>query len=212
VKDLVVIGGGGHAKVVIATARAAGYEVIGVLDEDETKHGKVILDVPITGGLDLLRNGIYERAVIAIGDNRKRQRVVHYYEGFCTWVTLIHPYSFVHSTCSIGDGTVVFAGVVIQPETVIGEHCIVNTSASVDHDCFLGDFVHIAPGVRLTGGVRVEEGAFVGAGAVVIPQRTVGEWSIVGAGSVVTKDVRPYSKVAGVPAKEIGLVDSNKEE
>jgi len=67
VKDLVVIGGGGHAKVVIATARAAGYEVIGILDEDETKHGKVILDVPITGGLDLLRSGMYERAVIAIG-------------------------------------------------------------------------------------------------------------------------------------------------
>jgi len=89
VKDLVVIGGG-HAKVVIATARAAGYEVIGILDEDETKHGRVILDVPITGGLDLLRSGIYERAVIAIGDNRKRQRVARYYKGFCTWVTLIH--------------------------------------------------------------------------------------------------------------------------
>jgi len=154
VKDLVVIGGGGHAKVVIATARAVGYEVTGILDEDETKYGKFVLDVPIIGGLDLLRSGMYERAVIAIGDNRERQRIAHYYKGFCTWVTLIHPYSFVHSTCLIGDGTVVFAGVVIQPETIIGEHCIVNTSASVDHDCFLGDFVHIAPGVRLTGGVR----------------------------------------------------------
>jgi len=109
-------------------------------------------------------------------------------------VTLIHPYSFVHSTCSIGDDNVVFAGVVIQPETVIGEHCIVNTSASVGHDCFLGDFVQIAPGVRLTGGAKVEEGAFVGAGAVVI------------------KDVRPYSKVVGVPAKEIGSVDASKGE
>jgi len=212
VKDLVVIGGGGHSKVVIATARAVGFEVTGILDEDETKYGKVILDVPIIGGLDLLRNGMYERAVIAIGDNRKRQRIAHYYKGFCTWMTLIHPFSFVHSTCSIGDGTVVFAGAVTQPETIIGEHCIVNTSASVDHDCSLADFVHIGPGVRLTGGVKVEEGAFVGAGAVVIPQRTVGEWSVVGAGAVVTKDVKPYSKVVGVPAREIDSIDANKGE
>ena len=211
-KDLVVIGGGGHAKVVIATARAVGYEVTGILDEDETKYGKFILDVPIIGGLDLLRSGMYERAVIAIGDNRERQRIAHYYKGFCTWVTLIHPFSFVHSTCSIGDGTVAFAGVVIHPESIIGEHCIVNTSALVGHDCFLGDFVHIGPGVRLTGGAKVEEGAFVGTGAVVIPKRTVGAWSVVGAGAVVIKDVRPYSKVVGVPAKEIGSVDASKGE
>jgi len=212
VKDLVVIGGGGHAKVVIATARAVGYEVTGILDEDETKYGKFVLDVPIIGGLDLLRSGMYERAVIAIGDNRERQRIAHYYKGFCTWVTLIHPFSFVHSTCSIGDGTVAFAGVVIHPESIIGEHCIVNTSALVDHDCILGDFVHVGPGVRLTGGAKVEEGAFVGTGAVVIPKRTVGAWSVVGAGAVVIEDVRPYSKVVGVPAKEIGSVDASKGE
>jgi len=105
-----------------------------------------------------------------------------------------------------------YLGAVINPEAIVGNHCIVNTLSLVGHDCFVGDFAHVSAGVRLTGGVRVEEGAFVGAGAVVIPQRTVGEWSIVGAGAVVTKDVRPYSKVAGVPAKEIGLVDSNKEE
>ena len=192
-KDLFVIGGG-HAKVVIATGRAVGYEVTDALEEDETKYGEVILDVPIAGGLDLLRSEMYERAEIAIGDNRKRQRVAHYYKGFCTWVTLIHPFSFVHSTCSIADGTVVFAGVVIHPETIIGEHCIVNTSASVDHDCFLADFVHVGPGVRLTGGVKVEDGAFVGAGAVVI------------------KDVRPYLKAVGVPAKEIGSIDASKGE
>ena len=128
------------------------------------------------GGLDLLRSGMYERAVIAIGDNRERQRIAHYYKGLCTWMTLIHPYSFVHSTCSIGDGSVAFGGVVIQPGIIIGEHRIVKTSASVDHDCFLRDFVHIGPGVRFAGGVTVEEDAFVGAGAVAI------------------KDVAPYPK------------------
>ena len=211
-KDLVIIGGGGHAKIVLSVAMATGFNVIGILDDDASKAGAKILGVPVIGSTNLLRKGIFERAVIAVGDNKKRQSIAETYSDLCEWAILIHPQSIVHSTCYINERTVIVCGAVVQPDAIVGKHCIIGISASLSHDCFLGDFVHIAPGVRLTGGVRVEEGAFVGAGAVVIPQRTVGEWSIVGAGSVVTKDVRPYSKVAGVPAKEIGLVDSNKEE
>jgi len=212
VKDLVIIGGGGHAKNVLSVAMATGFNVIGILDDDASKAGAKILGVPVIGSTNLLRKGIFERAVIAVGDNKKRQSIAETYSDLCEWAILIHPQSIVHSTCYINEGTVIVCGAVVQPDAIVGKHCIIGISASLSHDCFLGDFVHIAPGVRLTGGVRVEEGAFVGAGAVVIPQRTVGEWSIVGAGAVVTKDVRPYSKVAGVPAKEIGSGDSRKEE
>jgi acetyltransferase-like isoleucine patch superfamily enzyme len=101
----------------------------------------------------------------------------------------------------IGEGTVIFAGVILQPRTRIGSHVIVNTAASVDHDGLLEDFVHVAPGARLSGQVTIREGALMGVGSAAIPGTTVGAWAVVGAGGAVVADVAPGATALGVPAR-----------
>jgi acetyltransferase-like isoleucine patch superfamily enzyme len=97
----------------------------------------------------------------------------------------------------------VCAGAIVQPGASIGSHTIINTGASVDHDCGIGDFVHIAPGVHLAGGVRIAEGAFLGIGAGVLPNVCVGEWAVLGAGAVAIRDVGARSVAVGVPATRV---------
>ena len=128
---------------------------------------------------------------IAVGDNANRKAEAKKHDGSGYFPILVHPHAWVsgqfpavpHST-SIGDGTVIMAGAVVQPRVTIGKHCIINTCASVSHDCTLGDFVHVAPGARLCGNVTVGEGALIGAGAVCVPGAVIAPWSLVKAGSV----------------------------
>jgi sugar O-acyltransferase (sialic acid O-acetyltransferase NeuD family) len=203
VKEVIVLGAGGHAKVVIATLRELEFEVKAVLDDNESKWGKHILGIKIIGPLELIKSGNFEQAVIAIGDNKTRKKIAEKYNGFCRWISIIHPFSYVHPSVEIGEGSVIFAGAVIQPEVVIGKHVIINTSASVDHDCKIEDFVHIAPGVHLAGGVLVGEGSLLGIGSSVVPYKRIGKWTAIGAGSVVINDIQDFLTVVGVPARPI---------
>ncbi len=196
-----VIGAGGHAKVVVSTLRAIGTEIAGVLDEDPSKIGSEVLGVEVVGVV-ADHSGKGNEAIIAIGSNQVRQRLAAEFQ--FEWTQAIHPSAVVGTCKEIGSGAAIFAGVVVQPDTFVGRHAILNTSCSVDHDCEIGDFSHIAPGAHLAGSVRVGEGAFIGAGAVVIPGVSVGAWSIVGAGAVVIRDVDPQTAVIGNPAQLIG--------
>jgi len=196
--EIVIVGAGGHAKVVIATIRAAGGEVVAAYDDDEGRWGSRVLGVTIRGtASEAELSGV--PAVIAIGDNRARQTVADQIPA--DWMTVLHPSAIVHPSASIGRGTVVFAGTVIQPEAAVGDHVIVNTAASIDHDCNIGDFVHLGPGARLCGGVTVREGALLGVGAKVAPGVSIGPWATVGAGGVCVTDVAESSTVVGVPAR-----------
>ncbi|HMS54844.1 MAG TPA: acetyltransferase [Fimbriimonadaceae bacterium] len=189
--SLAVIGAGGHARVVIGLCRALGLDVRGLYDDFETNS---VMGVPILG----TTSSASGPAVLAIGDNRVRQRLSTLP---CQWLTLVHPAAWVDPTVRLGAGSVVFAGAVIQPEAVLGSHCIVNTSASVDHECRLADFAQVAPGAHLGGRVIVGEGAFLGIGASVIQGIEIGAWATVGAGAAVVKHVEPGVQVVGVPAK-----------
>lgn len=203
-KHIWIIGAGGHAKVVIGTARAMECaDPIGVLDDDPARVGSEVLGVPVLGAIDVetvARLGV-ERAVLAIGNNRVRAELAARLAGHVAWATLIHPSAVVAPTAHIGEGAVVFAGAVIQPDAVIGRHAIVNTGATIDHDCVIGDFAHIAPGVHLAGNVHIGEGAFMGIGSCAVPGVRVGNWATVGAGGVVIADVPPSVMVKGVPAR-----------
>lgn len=197
-----VLGAGGHAKVVIATLQAAGWEVAGAYDDDEARWGEEVLGVPIRGALVEARGADVEGAVLGIGSNRDRRRIAG--ELDLSWVAAVHPSAVVHPSVQVGPGTVVFAGAVIQPDAEIGRHAIVNTAASIDHDCRVGDFVHVAPGCRLGGGVTVGEGALLGIGSAVLPGVEVGAWATVGAGAAVVRPVADGATVAGVPARSTG--------
>jgi sugar O-acyltransferase (sialic acid O-acetyltransferase NeuD family) len=203
-RALLLLGAGGHAKVVISTAKAQGWQVCAALDDNSERWGSQIEGVPITGGLETATQW-KEWAFIAIGDNHVRSALSQRYQ-LC-WATLIHPTAWIADSAKIREGTLITAGVVVQPAAQVGRHVILNTACSVDHDCVVGDWAHVAPGARLTGGVQVDEGALIGAGAVVLPNIHVGAWSVVGAGAIVTHDVPPHTVVVGVPARPVGRGD-----
>jgi sugar O-acyltransferase (sialic acid O-acetyltransferase NeuD family) len=199
---VVVLGAGGHAKVVIGTLLAAGFRISGAYDDEPSKRGTSVLGVPVVGRLDALVGAGPSAAVIGIGDNRARAAVARRFPDL-QWVAVADPQAVVHPSARLGAGTVVFAGAVIQPDAVLGAHVIVNTGATVDHDCVLGDFVHVGPGSHLSGGVRLGDGAFLGIGSAVIPNREVGAWTVVGAGAVVVRDLAGGVTAVGVPARPV---------
>ncbi len=203
---IIVLGGGGHGKVVIALLQGIGsFEPAGYVDREDKGD---ILGVPYAGNDDclpaLFSRGI-RRAAVGIGnvgDDSLRRRVIAQAleEGF-SFPALVSPAAVVDGSVTVGGGTVVMPGVVIQPGTRLGRFVIVNTRASVDHDCDIGDYVHIAPGVTLCGSVTVGEGALIGAGATVIHQRRIAASAVIGAGAVVTSDCAREGLYLGTPAR-----------
>jgi acetyltransferase EpsM len=139
--------------------------------------------------------------VISVGSNQIRKNIANQHSR--QYINAIHPSSVISKSLAIGVGNAVMAGVCINARTRIGNHCIVNTNATVDHDCVLEDFVHVSPGAQLGGNVYIGEGAHIGIGASVKPGVKIGKWSVVGAGAVVVNDVAEGITVVGVPAKPI---------
>ncbi len=199
--SLLIIGAGGHAKVVLAAARTAGWRVIGLLDDNPRQQGRNVLGVPVRGGIDMADELAADAAVLAIGDNRVRKRLAE--QLHLSWATVVHPTAWIDPSVQLGEGAVVMAGAVIQPDTRIGRHAIVNTGARIDHDCRIADHVHVAPGTALAGSVRVGEGTFIGIGASVIPGIAIGAWTTIGAGAAVVNDIPGSATAVGVPARPL---------
>ena len=192
---VILQGGGDHARVVVDCLQDLGADIIGIFDP---KYQGELFKVPQRGKYD---RASYPEAlcVIAIGDNAIRKKVAA--ETAHRFFNVIHPTAVVSQKASIGNGSMILHNTVIQANTKIGEHVIVNTSAQVDHDCHIGSYAHIAPGVVLCGTVTVGEGTFIGAGAVVIPGKKIGRWATVGAGAVVISDLPDYATAVGNPAR-----------
>lgn len=208
---LIVVGGGGHARVVIDTARSAGvFDLVGILD-DHLEAGRDAIDgVPVLGPItpEALRAHGAAQAVIAIGSNQARQSIAARLDGLAIWATIIHPRACVAPTAMVGEGAVVFANAVVQPCATIGRHAILNTASSVDHDSDIAAFVHIGPGAHLAGNVTVGEGTLFGIGSCAIPGCQIGCWSAVGAGAAVVRDIPAHVTAVGVPATVVSLHDS----
>ncbi|MBX3112566.1 MAG: acetyltransferase [Fimbriimonadaceae bacterium] len=198
---IAIIGGGGHARVVVDLARALGRTIVGIFDDRPGQQGQSVDGCPVVGTLmDLVGRPRDDfEAVVAIGANDVRLRVAS--ECPTKWATLVHPAATVSPSATLGHGTLVMAGAVVQPGTTLGDHVVVNTRASVDHDGVVADGVHIAPGATVCGGVHIGDGALVGAGAVLLPGARVGAWAVVGAGAVVRDEVPAAETWVGVPAK-----------
>ncbi|AZV45329.1 hypothetical protein BAOM_4751 [Peribacillus asahii] len=198
-KPIIVIGEGGHSKVIQDIISASGvYTIIAILDDKYTelfeKDGIKIGPISEFSKLES------SEAIIAIGSNHIRKKIVERLE-CVTYATLIHPSAIISPSANIAEGTVVMAGSIINADTIIGKHAIINSLAVIEHDNNIRDYAHISPGAILTGNVQVGEGTHIGAGVTIIPGKNVGNWSIIGAGATVVQDIPNDVTAVGIPAK-----------
>jgi acetyltransferase EpsM len=209
-KPLVVIGAGGHSKVIRDIITSCGeYEVIAVLDDRycESKTEGFIIFAPISHARQLIleKNPYF---IIAIGNNIVRQRIAEKLLSLsASFATIIHTSAVISPSAQLGEGTVVLPNAVINAASVIGRHVIINTSSVIEHDNVIEDYAHISPGTILTGNVQVGIGTHIGAGSTVIPGKRLGDWSIIGAGSTIISNIPDYVTVVGTPAKIIKKID-----
>lgn len=197
-----LIGGGGHAKVVLDAIVASGRTAHGVLDDDPSAALCADGRVRWLGGLDS-ELGDEARVVVAIGAIDARQRVVGRLDPVRACGAIVHPSAVVSGRARIGDGSFVGAGAVVHADAAIALHGIVNTGAIVEHDCALGVNVHVAPGAVLGGGVVIGDHTLIGIGACVLPGVRIGSQCTIGAGAVVIADVEDGAVVVGNPSRAL---------
>jgi UDP-perosamine 4-acetyltransferase len=195
-KKIILVGGGGHCKVIIdAIKNKKDYIIYGITDP-RLKKGEKILGIPIIGKDDSLKK-IFKKGIRyaficvgSIGDCSLRRNIDTNLKNIGFKLAIIrHPGAIVAKDVVPGEGTFIAAGAIVNPGTKIGRNVIINTSASVDHDCEIGDFVHIAPGVTLSGGVKVGNETHIGTGANVIQYVKIGEKCMVKAGTLLSQDL-----------------------
>lgn len=200
INRLIIIGAGGHGKVIADNAIRNGYTNISFVDDYVTG---ACLGYPIIGTVDLIEtlNDGRTDFVIAIGNNETRKGIAEKYD--VNWATLIHPAAHIAINVNIGKGTVVMAGAIVNSCAKIGNHCIINTTSIVEHDNVIDDYAHISPRVALGGTVHVGESTHIGIGATVMNNIKVHSGCIIGAGAVVVKNIENSGIYVGVPAKEV---------
>ena len=207
--NIIIIGSGGHSRVIIDSYTKTNYNIIGIIDINFLENkgtNELILGYPVIGNINSLENFKlnFIDIFLAIGNNELRKK-------YCD-MSIVKQYSMPflldkHSTVSnhseIGLGTFVGPGSIINAGAVVGKNSIINTGSIIEHEVCIGDFTHVGPGTKIAGRVSVGKNVNIGIGVSIKNNITIGENAIIGAGSVVIDNVLPYTKVAGIPAKII---------
>lgn len=209
-RDVVIIGAGGFGREVLdvfdaVNARKEEYNVLGfIIDAKYGQLGTIINDKPILGGFDWLERHSHVSAICAVGAPELRRKLVMRAEALgIAFCSVIHPNAILTRWITIGAGTVITAGCILTNQITIGNHVHLNLDCTLGHDVKIHDYVTLSPGVHVSGNVMLNTGCYVGTGANILEQKSVGEWSVVGAGSTITKDVPANATVVGVPGKVI---------
>ncbi len=208
-RELLIFGAGGHGKVLLDTARAAGWRVVAVADGAEERRGDTLLRSSINViGVEEAVGCCRERgalAVVAVGDNRRRAVLfASFVVAGVEMASVVHPGAQVSAHAKIGAGAVIYAGAIVQTGACVGDDVILNTASSVDHDGVVEAHAHVGPGAHLGGCARIGPGAHLGLGALIRDGVSVGEWSVVGMGAVVVADVPDHVVAYGCPASVVG--------
>ena len=201
-REVIIIGAGGHAKVIADIVQNCGDVVVGFLDDHPNMQGQ-LYGIPILGTVSEYEKYINAEFVIGIGNATIRRKIAERMMGV-KWYTAVHPSAVISPTdVSIGEGTVVMANAVVNVGTKIGAHCIINTAAVLDHDNCIGDFSHISVGAKLAGTVSIGEETWVGIGAVISNNIDVCGGCMIGAGATVVRSIKHKGTYVGVPARII---------
>jgi sugar O-acyltransferase (sialic acid O-acetyltransferase NeuD family) len=205
--EVVLIGGGGHAAVLVDVLERLGHRVLGFSAPDAASAR---VDVPFLGSdEDLLRRFAASDVVAVLGlgktdiGGRRLQLLAALAGAGLRFPAIVAPAATVHARATLGDATVVLDGAVVATGSRLGRACIVNTNATVDHDCVLGDDVHVAPGATVSGDVSIGAGSMIGAGATVVQGVRVGAGILVGAGATVVADLEEPGTYVGTPARRL---------
>ena len=204
--DVLVFGAGGHGKVVADAAASSGWNVVAFGDDAQDKRGTTLLGVPVEAiGLEEAIQYCRTRQlrpVVGVGSNSVRKRLfLALVAAGLTPATIVHRASTLAPSVTVGAGTVVFAGVIVNVDSVIGDNVILNTGATIDHDNRIESHAHVSPGAHLGGTVVVGEGTHIGIGSTIRNDITLGDWSVIGAGSTVVQDLPRRIVAYGVPAR-----------
>lgn len=209
--SVIILGGGGHTKVLIDALHLNGVKIIGITDVDLNLVGRQILGVTIIGKDDIVLESTLKgvelvNGIGSIGLPLNRKGIFERFKnlGF-TFAKVIHPSAVIAFDVVVEEGAQIMAGAVVQSGSKIGCNSIINTKASVDHDCIIGNHVHVAPGVTLSGGVKVGNSVHIGTGANIIQNVNIGDNVVIGAGSLVLSDIASDSVVIGVPAEMVRI-------
>ncbi len=197
---LVIIGAGGHGKVIADNGFKNGYTEILFLDDGATGTCMGFPIVGTTADIERMNDGKTD-FIIGVGDNEIRRNIAEKYD--VNWVSLIHPSAQIAFNATVGKGTVIMANAVVNACATVGCHCIINTCAVVEHDNIIGDFVHISPSAKLGGTVSIGPSTHVGIGATISNNISVSGYCIIGAGAVVIREITESGTYVGVSVRKI---------
>jgi sugar O-acyltransferase (sialic acid O-acetyltransferase NeuD family) len=213
VEDLVLIGASGFARETAEAVHALNavrpsWNLLGYLDDDPSRHGTLVDDLPVLGPIESAHDRPGARFVVCTGrpDNYVSRRLIVERLGLDEdrYATIVHPTATVGRTCSLGAGTVLLAHVDLTAKVTVGRHVALMPQVVLTHDCEVEDWATLGSGVRIGGGSRIGKGAYIGAAATVRESRTIGPLAMIGMSAVVTTDVPPERLWYGVPARDAG--------
>lgn len=210
-EKIVLVGAGGHCKVVIDIINSSYlFEIAGITDKSYNSGSKNILEYPVLGNDDILKK-LYSEDIThafccvgALGNMEIRDRIFDNLKGIGFAVpSIVHKNAYVSIYSEISEGTCVAAGAIVNPGAVISENCIINTGAVIEHDCMIGRNTHISPNACIAGGVKIGKGCHIGMGSNIIQGVEIGDNVTIGAGAVVINDIPSNTTAVGIPAKLI---------
>jgi len=203
-KPLIIVGAGGHGVSVASVALAAGYVILGFIDRE--KQGQILMGIPVLGDLEDVNHRSQCVFAVAVGDNTMREHVYQEMMGRDSQLqfpVLAHPSAVMGFSSKVGDGTVLMPGAIVGPLAQVGRFCIINTRASLDHECVMGDYSSLAPGAMTGGNSKIGLRSAICIGARVDHSTTIGQDTVIGGNSYANRDIPSHCVAYGTPAKVI---------
>lgn len=212
-KDLIIFGASGFGREVAWAVERINkveptWNLLGFMDDNESIQGNEINGYRVLGKTADV--GKYPDAyfVCAVGASRIREKIVGNMKAVnpnIKFGTVIDPSVEMSDFVTVGEGTIICAHTIVTVNIEIGSHVIINLDCTIGHDAVLQDFVTLYPSVNVSGITNIGHAVELGTGMQIIQGKTVGDYSIVGAGAVVVKDIPAKCTAVGSPARPIKL-------